>query len=299
MDIAIMCQREISIYVRLSKADCRGSESESIQNQKQLLLRYCRQQKEFANLPIKIYEDDGYSGLQENRPAWQKLLAQIRQKQTAVVLVKDLSRISRDQFYLANICDKIFPEYKVRLISIGDSYDSSEDFQNLLALRFKNLFYAYYSKDLSRKVKTALEVKKQQGEYAVARVPFGYRKIGEKWVIHKSEAALVREMFVLARLGENLTTIARKLQGKARREVQECQIYPVKVGRILQNPVYCGIHVWHKYENDIVQKQKGKLLVVKEWQMAPGKHPVIIPKNLFVEVNAKRNSRIEDIKKMF
>ena len=285
MDTDAMCQREISIYVRLSKVDQKGSESKSIQNQKQILLRYCRQQKEFAELPIKIYEDDGYSGLQENRPAWQKLLTQIRQKQTEIVLVKDLSRISRDQLYLANICDKIFPKYKVRLISIGDAYDSSEDFQNLLALRFKNLFYAYYSKDLSRKVKTALEAKKQQGEYAVARAPFGYRRAGEQWLLHKKEAALVREMFVLAKRGENLTTIARKLQEKVHREAQECRIYPVKVGRILQNPVYCGIHVWHKYENDIVQKQKGRLLAIEEWQMAPGKHPVIIPKGLFAEVN--------------
>lgn len=283
-----MLPREVSIYVRLSKADQRGCVSESIRNQKQMLLRYYRQQEELACMPVKVYEDDGYSGLREDRPSWQNLMTQVIKGHTAVVLVKDLSRISRDQLYLSDICDRIFPKYQVRLISLGDSYDSNTVFSNLLALRFKNLFYAYYSKDLSRKVKAALEAKKRQGEYAVARAPFGYRRSGESWVIHPGEAALVREMFVLAARGESHTMIAAKLQSRAQKQTPECCIYPVKVGRILKNPVYCGMHVWHKYENNIDWKQKGKLLAMEKWKVEKGTHPAIIPDALFAEVQ-KRN----------
>lgn len=281
--VCAMALRKAAIYVRLSKADRRGVVSESIKNQKQLLLQYYYQREELWQFPLMLYEDDGYSGLDTERPAWQSLMRCVENGMIGVVLVKDLSRISRNQLYLSRVCELIFPQYSVRLISPGDSYDSSAPCQNILAVRFKSLFYSYYSQDLSRKVKTALEAKKRQGEYASAKPPFGYRKEGKNWNIHPKEAAMVREMFVLAAMGRHSAQIARCLQGRE----GEYRIYPVKVWRILQNPVYCGIHVWHRYENNRNIGQVGKLLPKEEWRMESGRHPALIPESLFEKVQVR------------
>lgn len=270
----------VAIYLRLSKADKRNEVSESIQNQNALLQRFCRQDQELCHYETKLFVDDGYSGLEENRPALQELLQLVKQGRISVVLVKDFSRLSRNHLYLAMLREQFFPMYCTEVISLGDGYDSREKRDGELAMRFKGLFYEYYSRDISRKVKTALAAKKEKGEYAVARAPFGYRRQGEDWKVEEREAVLIRKIFLLAAQGKNCQQIVKLLE----KESGDILLYPVKIWRILHNPVYCGMHVWHKYENKMGYRNKSVSLPMGQWNMAEGRQEAIISKELFKKV---------------
>ena len=142
--------KEIAIYLRLSKADKeRTRESQSIQNQRALLYKAIREDASFGEYPITAYIDDGYSGLQQDRPALCAMMQKIRQKKVVAVFVKDLSRLSRNHVFLAEFMEKFCPTYQVDLIAVGDGYDSRKEQFVQTATRLRALFYECYSKDIS------------------------------------------------------------------------------------------------------------------------------------------------------
>ena len=189
--------KEIAIYLRLSKADKeRTRESQSIQNQRALLYKAIREDASFGEYPITAYIDDGYSGLQQDRPALCAMMQKIRQKKVVAVFVKDLSRLSRNHVFLAEFMEKFCPTYQVDLIAVGDGYDSRKEQFVQTATRLRALFYECYSKDISYKVRNALRSKKENGEYAVARPPFGYRREHKGiWRTEPKEAECIRRIF--------------------------------------------------------------------------------------------------------
>lgn len=285
----------VALYLRLSKADKRkyssGTEeqnpelraetSESIKNQRTLLERYAKQDAELCHYERNLFIDDGYNGLEDTRPALQNMLSLAEAGRVYAVVIKDFSRLSRNHLYLASLREQVFPSSKTALISLGDHYDSRKDDRSMLALRFKSLFYEHYSRDISRKVKASLSAKKERGEYAVARPPFGYRLEQGQWKPEKREAALIQEMFKLAAEGYSNHEISAILEKRA----LPAKLYPVKVMRILKNPVYCGKHVWHKYENHIGFHKKSIALPREQWRIEEGKHPAIISEETFEQVN--------------
>jgi len=277
-------ERDIAMYLRLSKADgSEGMRSESIKNQQLLLKRYIKGDAELCRYRVRIFEDDGFSGMEENRPALQDMLSLVRRGVIYAVLVKDFSRLSRNHLYLASLCEQVFPACHTEFIALGDNYDSRREGEIMSALRFKSLFNEYYSRDISKKVKTALAAKKEKGEYAVAKPPFGYRMEGGRWVIEETEAAVVRRIFALAAQGYTNSRIA----GVLKEEIPSISMYPMKVYRILQNPVYCGKHIWHKYENFYGKCKKSVRLPKECWRVENGSHPAIVPEEIFQEVAAK------------
>lgn len=279
-------ERNVAIYLRLSKADGReGIRSESIKNQQHLLERYIRGDAKLCRYGIRIFEDDGFSGLEENRPALQSMLSLVREGKIYAVLVKDFSRLSRNHLYLASLCEQVFPACHTEFIALGDNYDSRREGEVMLALRFKGLFNEYYSRDISRKVKTSLAAKKEKGEYAVAKPPFGYRSAGGNWIVEKEEAAVVQRIFELAAEGYTNSRIVRILK----EEAPSFSMYPMKVYRILQNPVYCGKHIWHKYENLYGKCKKSVLLPKEYWRVEKGSHPAIISEKVFLSVQEKNS----------
>jgi len=285
----------VALYLRLSKADKRKcssktsppadtldmSASVSIKNQKSLLERYVRQDRELCCYENKLFIDDGFNGLEDTRPALQDMLSMAANGRVHAVVVKDFSRLSRNHLYLASLREQVFPSFKTELISLGDHYDSRKDDRDILALRFKSLFYEHYSRDISRKVKASLSAKKERGEYAVAKPPFGYRMEQGQWKQEEREAALVREIFRLAVEGYSNREICAILEKRA----LPAKLYPVKVMRILKNPAYCGKHVWHKYENYIGFHKKSIALPREQWRIEEGRHPAIISDDVFELVN--------------
>ena len=143
---------KIGIYMRLSKEDYeKNEESNSIKNQRQLILSYI--DKNFSDFCVdnKIeYIDDGYSGMNTNRPAFERLMEDIRDLNTNCIIVKDLSRFSREYIETGNYLENIFPFLGVRFISINDGFDSKDNCNWTIEIdtQFKSLLYDYYSKEL-------------------------------------------------------------------------------------------------------------------------------------------------------
>jgi len=113
-----------AIYCRLSKDDEKNGESESIQNQKAMLEQYCEQ---CGFEVVAVYQDDGYTGLDMNRPDVNRMLKAVERGQIDIVLTKDLSRLSRDYGQIGQLMDKFFPKHSVRYISLNDGIDSNDE----------------------------------------------------------------------------------------------------------------------------------------------------------------------------
>lgn len=135
----------------------------------------------------------------QRRPAYERLLAAVLMGRVKVLVVKDFSRLSREYLVLARLREQVMPECQVRLVSLGDGYDSddykSAGFCGGLDISFRELFYEYYCHDISRKVKGALWAKNERGDYVSAKVPYGYRKVNGSLKIQPEEAKALRFLF--------------------------------------------------------------------------------------------------------
>lgn len=275
-----------ALYCRISQKDLKARVSCSIQNQKMILQKYA-QEHNLRN--TKFFIDDGYSGRNNKRPAFRKMIARIMLSEIDTVVVKDFSRFSREHILTAEFLEKIFPEKGIRFISITDGFDSIYSALNL-STPFKSLFNEYYCKDISHKVKSALSARKESGSYSAANVPFGYYIDTEGIKIHPNEAIVVQKIFSLAYDGYNCREIADILN------VQTCfssrkglTLNSSYIWSVLCNPFYAGIHVWHKYEIDSSQSGKVLRLPKSSWKTSKGSHQGIVSKELFDAVNSHHN----------
>jgi DNA invertase Pin-like site-specific DNA recombinase len=242
-------------------------ESNSITNQRELVSDYFQR-----NLSSEAYTyielaDDGYSGTNFNRPQLKQLLEWIKQRKVKCIIVKDISRFSRDYIEVGNFLERIFPLMEIRFISINDNYDSARTRHATggIDLAFRNLMYSLYSKDLSIKVKSAREIRIRKGYFTGGMPPFGFqfKSVDKRTLIIDEEAArVVRHIFELALSLSGTGEIARmlnqeKLPTPAVYKNRKKQIYPIeennqfwnakKVRTILQNEVYLGTVVNRKY----------------------------------------------------
>ncbi len=162
-------------YIRISKEEYSvEKESNSVINQKQLINKYI---KNNVNLElVDYYIDDGYSGTNFNRPAFKELLKDITNEKINTIIVKDLSRFGRNHIEVDNYLENIFPLYNVRFISIGDNIDSLNYTNDNITIPIQSLMNDLYAKDTSIKVKTALDVKRKNGEFIGSFAPYGYIK---------------------------------------------------------------------------------------------------------------------------
>lgn len=196
---------KVAIYIRLSKEDVdRGyDESESIKNQKTLLIEYV--QKLGWEYELKgIYIDQGYTGTNFNRPDFQRMIRDIHLGKVNMVVTKDLSRLGRDYIETGKYIEKWFPENNVRYVSVTDGIDTFETANgNNDIAPFKSILNDMYSKDLSKKIRTALHTMQKQGKWVGGKTALGYMKDQNdknKLVICEQEAEIVRTIFNMANL---------------------------------------------------------------------------------------------------
>lgn len=159
-------------YLRLSKedGDVAGSEtlqSNSIENQKEYIEDYLQSKPEIKI--VDFYVDDGYSGVNFDRPDFQRMLQDIKNKKIDCVIVKDLSRLGRNYIEVGKYIERLFPLLGVRFIAINDNFDSADDTaaSNNIIIPFKNLINDAYCRDISIKIRSHLEVKRKRGELLV------------------------------------------------------------------------------------------------------------------------------------
>lgn len=185
-------------YVRLSKEDCDTEESDSIGNQKALIQNYVKEHPELCL--FRHYSDDGYTGVNFNRPGFRKMMEDIQRGQINCIIVKDLSRFGRNYIEVGRYIERIFPALGIRFIAINDGYDSlhNNSSADQLLLPFKNLINDAYSRDISIKVRSHLDVKRRRGEFVSPSVPYGYKRSDSdkrQLIVDEPAARIVRLIF--------------------------------------------------------------------------------------------------------
>lgn len=211
-------------YIRLSSEDVDlkysdKEESDSITNQRNLLDAFISRTPELAGSNIIEFCDDGWSGKNFERPAVQEMIAQVRAGKIQCIIVKDLSRFGRDYITVGNYISCVFPFLGVRFIAVNDGFDSirPNDIDSL-ETSFKTILYDLYSRDLSRKVRSAKRFRAQRGDFLAPFAPYGYRKDPEKknhLIIDPDAAETVRRIFRMAAEGYTREQIAAQLNREA------------------------------------------------------------------------------------
>ena len=295
-------------YLRLSSEDGDLSEngkqeSNSIVNQRNLLDAYIRNHAEFEGMKVIEFCDDGWSGKNFERPAVQEMLEQVRQGNIQCIIVKDLSRFGRDYLEVGNFISRVFPFMGVRFVAVNDGFDSIRPLEaDSLETSFKTLLYDLYSRDLSRKVRSAKRFRANRGDFLSPFAPYGYVKDPKnhsRLLIDPEAAGVVRRIFRMAGDGISTIQIAKKLNQdgvltpmRYKREAACSRtIWPCvdennfwtdsAVIRILRDERYLGNNIYGKRVRD----QVGHIHTVKvkrsDWIISEATHEGILTKEEF------------------
>ena len=167
---------KVAAYLRLSKEEFSNEkESNSIINQRQIIDNYLKEHKKYKL--FDYYIDDGYSGTNFDRTEFQRMLEDIKNKKIDVIILKDLSGLGRNYIEIGNYIEVIFPAMGVSVISVDENCEmDSSDYYGSDYVPLKNLFNNMYAKDISKKVRSFLIVKKYNGEFTSKLAPYGYIK---------------------------------------------------------------------------------------------------------------------------
>ena len=199
-----------AIYCRLSKDDDLDGESASIANQRDMLEHYCEKQGWEV---VEVYQDDGYTGLNMERPDLKRMIKAIERRQVNLVITKDLSRLGRNYLQTGYLIEDFFPRNGVRYIAMNDGIDTLRENNDIAP--FKNILNEMYSKDISKKVHSSYLLKAQKGEFTGCVAPFGYRKDPEDknhLLVDEETAPIVRQIFRWALEGHGPNFIRRRLE---------------------------------------------------------------------------------------
>lgn len=186
------------IYVRLSEEDKNKvkdtEDSESIKNQKKLLLDYALK----SDIEVyDIYSDDNYSGADSSRPEFNRLIKDAKDKKFDTILCKSQSRFSRDMEVIERYVNGLFIEWKIRMIYVTDHIDTSQE-GSRKTTQINGLINEWYLEDLSDNVKQTMKSMMRQGKYVSSFAPYGYMKDPEDkhhLIIDPPAAEIVRKIF--------------------------------------------------------------------------------------------------------
>ncbi len=294
-------------YLRLSNEEAREGESSSIGNQRMMIQNYCKQN---GITLVREFSDDGYSGGNFDRPAFQEMLRQLQQGKANLVITKDLSRLGRDMREASYYAEQFFPEHGIRYLALGDNFDTEHD--NIMA-PFLFAMNEVYLRDGSRKVKDVLRNKRENGQYC-ACPPYGYRKSQEdkhRLAPDENTAPIVTRIFEQAARGDSSRKIALDLnedgiipplkyrvlyrdefseEGAAR--ASDTWNYTT-VKRILKNPVYLGHTLLGKSRKVSVKSEKKVPVPRDGWAITQDTHPALVSQSLFdqAQKNLGRGTR--------
>ena len=295
--------RRAALYLRLSRDDEGAGESESITNQRALLTAYAR---EHSYIVAGEYVDDGWSGLDFDRPALRRLLSDVDAGKLDVVLVKDLSRLGRDYIRTGELTELYFPARRVRCIAVNDGFDSARSEGSDLA-PLRNVLNEMYARDTSRKIRSALSAKRVRGAYLSSFAPYGYRKdpTDKNHLLPDGEAAeVVRAIFARAAAGEGPGEIARALNhrglsppghyrqtGRLLGGGEGTGWTASTVSKLLGNRTYLGCTVQGKTARPSFKAKASLSKPPEEWVVVEGTHTPLVSRACFEEAARRRRSR--------
>lgn len=288
-----------ALYCRLSKDDDSNMESSSISTQKLILESYCK------NHGFQIYDyyiDDGYSGTNFDRPSFERMLNDIDNGKINMIITKDLSRLGRDYIKTGYYTEIYFKRKEIRYIAVNDNYDSEMENDDIVP--FKNILNDMYSKDISRKIKSAKREYAKKGYYTASQAPYGYLPCPEnrhKLIVDNEVADVVRKIYTLAAQGHGAVSISKILTREkilipsaykfyagdtrfARYIKNESDIYKWRnttIHSILRDRVYLGEMINHKCEVVNYKTKQRKSVPPEEQIVVKGTHEAIITQELY------------------
>ncbi len=188
---------QVGAYVRLSILNNNTDDENTIENQKNIILNYINNNNDFEL--VKFYEDNNKTGTNFNREGFESLLEDIKHKRINCIIVKDLSRFGRDYKECSNYIENILPFLNIRFIAINDNFDSANIKNNdILSMHLKNIVNELYSKDISKKVSSALQSKRKKGQYLCTIPTYGYLKDPKnkgKVIVDEKASEVVKKIF--------------------------------------------------------------------------------------------------------
>lgn len=277
------------IYLRLSKED--DNPNNSIVAQRDITLNYAKKNNFDV---VKEYIDNGWSGMLDSRPAFNEMIADILRKKINMIIVKDLSRLTRDKNKTGYYTEIFFPDNDIRFISVNDYIDSGERYEIDDTIMLRGIVNQSYLADVSKKIKSVIKNMKEEGKYVQHYAPYGYKKSEDdkyKLVADEKVASNVKMIFDMYLKGYSQGQIAKEL---TKRKVDTPKKYKGQkvavnewrndsISRILKDPTYIGALVLNKYESDYLTK-KVKKTPREEWILKENTHDAIIDKETFEEV---------------
>lgn len=292
-------------YVRLSREDGDKEESNSVTGQKDLIRDYMTRHPELRECGMKV--DDGFTGSNFDRPAFQEMMAEVKAGNINCIVVKDLSRFGRDHLEAGDYLERIFPFLGVRFIAINDNYDSlnSNAESDELIVPFKNLINEAYCRDTSIKIRSQLEIKRKRGDFIGSFAVFGYRKDPadhHHLLVDEYAADVVRDIFRWKLEGLSAGDIAIRLNDdgiptpmdyKQSQGINYSTSFRIKeksewsagmILRILKNPVYIGVLEQGRVTTPSYRVKRLVNKPREEWAVVENCHEAIIGRYDFESV---------------
>lgn len=307
--------KKTALYCRLSQDDGLEGDFNSIQNQKNILQKFA-EDHHFPN-PC-FYVDDGFSGGNFQRPAFQQMISDMENGEIGIIVTKDLSRLGRNQLHTGLYIEERLPMFGVRYIAINDNVDTDSSESNDL-MPFKNLFNEWFIRDTSRKIRAVLKAKAERGERLGTRAPYGYRKDPDtkKLIVDEEAAAIVRRIFAMCASGNGPSQIARILK---KEQVLTPTMYAYTrygmnhtcldtahpynwsdsaIANLLENEIYLGNTVNMKYSTKSYKDKRRVEHSREECLVFKDTHPALITQEVWdivqrVRKNRRRPTKMEE-----
>lgn len=307
--------KKTALYCRLSQDDGLEGDSNSIQNQKNILQKFA-EDHHFPN-PC-FYVDDGFPGGNFQRPAFQQMISDMENGEIGIIVTKDLSRLGRNQLHTGLYIEERFPMFGVRYIAINDNVDTDSSESNDL-MPFKNLFNEWFIRDTSRKIRAVLKAKAERGERLGTRAPYGYIKDPKtkKLAVDDEAAAIVRRIFAMCASGNGPSQIARILK---KEQVLTPTMYAYTrygmnhtcldtahpynwsdsaIANLLENEIYLGNTVNMKYSTKSYKDKRRVEHSREECLVFKDTHPALITQEVWdivqrVRKNRRRPTKMEE-----
>ena len=292
-----------ALYARLSQEDALDGESDSIANQKKILMKYSTDSG-FPNPTFFI--DDGVSGVTFDRPGWNEMIRLAEAGKVRTVIVKDMSRMGRDYLKVGYYTESFFAERDIRYIAVNDGVDSDKEDNDFTP--FRNLFNDFYARDTSKKIRAVMRAKGNSGEHLCTNPPYGYQKDPadkKKWIVDEEAAEIVKRIFNLCIAGKGpmqiakLLTAERVLTVKAHYAQRDGKLLPEKpykwspksVAGILERPEYTGCTVNFKTYSKSHKLKKRLYNTPENQRIFPNTQPAIIEEQVFARVQELRENK--------
>lgn len=306
---AASMETQAAIYCRLSQDDGSLGESGSIQTQKAILTQYCQ---EHHMEIVDCYCDDGWSGTNFDRPAFQRMIGDIEAGRVNTVIVKDLSRFGREYAQMGLYIEHYFEEKGVRFLSLAENIDSSQG-QNNLVLPFTNVINSLYARQASEKTKAAHRARAKNGMFLGSRAPYGYQKDPNDrhhLIVDPEAAEVVKEIFRMFADGIGYVRMTKILR---ERNILNPQAYfnqnnpdyykhsdywrkpfdwhATSVRAILNNPVYLGKLTFGKTKTKGFFDKRRVPTEESDWIVVEHTHEPLVSQELWDTVHQMMKAR--------